>query len=100
MPSGASYGGIGGSGSDSGDGHADCTGAMRIGDVTFYWYGAMLTTFTFVVGFVSSFLFDAPSDEGLAELTVWTTTAADATTKQEAMGEEEGEPLVQPLLLN
>jgi hypothetical protein len=39
-------------GGGHGHGDAGCTGAMRIGQVTFYWYGTILCLMTFSVGMV------------------------------------------------
>lgn len=85
-------------GSGNGTRTSGCHGIMRVGDITFYWYGALLTCTTFIVGFLSSLMFPPPSDEMLADLTVWTLAEPSPHRAAAADDSKSVDELVKPLL--
>ena len=68
---------------------------MRIGQVTFYWYGTILCLMTFGVGLVVSMFFPKPEDKQLIGFTIWTPNPK-FSRSDTMVDNEEGKSLLAP----
>jgi len=83
-----------------------CTGGVcpaavwSVGRVTFFWYGAMLCAFTFVVGYLASIFFPPPSQKQLRGLCVWVSKTSKTSQQRRSSrrgSREETAKLLQPI---